>query len=115
MTDQRCVHRRQTTGGSNQYQALVTCLDCRQRLMVLSWRADRRYVKQAARNVGAMITYDNEQPPSQQQMRQSEEEFEVIAETTTEASTQTDPIAMMTPENLSAILAALEAARPGQA
>lgn len=107
------------------------CLDCKQSLMILSWRAVPALAKKAARNARAAPTFGNEQqssgpgsqnaPPEEMRValvKQSQrdgaanlpneqedpEGFEIFYMSTEDASTQTDPIVMMTPARLDALM-----------
>ena len=47
-TQQRqCQHLRQTLAGSNQYQSLVTCMDCHRRLLLVHGRVNRTMAARA--------------------------------------------------------------------
>ena len=127
-----CRHQNQTTVGSNQYQSMVSCKDCPQRLMILSWKAEQLLANKASGNIRATLTFDSEQlgnssgaqtPPMGTSAagaanRPSEqvdpEEFEVIHLPTEDASTQTDAVVILAPAKLDALMQMLEEARQGQ-
>ena len=52
-----CPHTRQTASSSNSHQAMVTCLHCDTRLLIVHRRVDRVIARRAFQNVEAELPF----------------------------------------------------------